>query len=235
MIEGKRGWLLAGCLFLSLAVHAAAVYLIQVAYPPPAALAPPPPEVSLLDLTNPANKALRGWIEAQDPARIHASRESAPMRLVEFPYQPSYAGMTSVPKPDPEEPLPLRAPPARDLAGLISLPEAPSRDTAPAPASSRILFTGPLAKRGTGGPGGRGEAGALSPRSATLLEPARFLIGVTGEGEARFCFLQRSSGDKAVDDKAEAFLLQMHFAPAAAALEWGVASFFWGNDAYAKP
>jgi len=224
-----RGWgLLAGFFVLSFLAHAVAFYLLQAASPAPAAVTPPPEDLSLLDLSNPANDGLRRWIEAQDPALLYASRESVPKALLVFPYKPSYAGMRSPQQSAPEENSPAVAPPARDPIAVISGAAAPApvSEGAPAAVPSSVRFSGPLAARGPKALPG------LSTEGAAILEPARFLIGVTGGGEVRFAFLQRSSGDKAVDDEAGTLLLAMHFAPGSAPLAWGVASFFWGNDAY---
>ena len=231
---GANSRILAGFLFLSLLAHALAFCLFQIIYPPPVAIAPPPADVSLLDLSNPAYDGLRRWIDAQDPAFIYASRESVPEDLLASPYQPSYAGIRSTPKAVAAATPSVVSPPARDPLSIIGSAAAPApmRENAAAPELSRVRFSGPLAGRGLDP--GKEPTPDFSGASGAILEPARFLIGVTDKGEVRYAFLQSSSGDKAVDDQAEARLFQMRFLPDAASLTWGLASFFWGNDAYKR-
>jgi hypothetical protein len=48
----------------------------------------------------------------------------------------------------------------------------------------------------------------------------------------RFEVLQHPSGDPLLDAVALAHLREVRFAPDAAPLTWGFATFLWGNDAY---
>jgi len=68
-------------------------------------------------------------------------------------------------------------------------------------------------------------------------ETARFLVAVNEKGEVRYCFLQASSGNAALDEQARKYLALTRF-PAfrdsrssnVPALTWGTAMVEWGND-----
>jgi hypothetical protein len=77
--------------------------------------------------------------------------------------------------------------------------------------------------------------------TASSLEPpqaAQFRIAINAAGEVRYCFLDGSSGDAALDQQAHAYLVQCRFpAPSAAEardsdtrLLWTTATVEWGND-----
>jgi hypothetical protein len=73
--------------------------------------------------------------------------------------------------------------------------------------------------------------------SRDAFEPAHFLIAVNEKGEVRYCFLQSSSGDAALDEQARKYLSATRFpairnSPSStlASLTWGNASLEWGND-----
>lgn len=233
---GGGFWLLAFFILLSLLAHALAFYVFQIIYPPPAAIAPPPADVSLLNLSDPANDAIRRWIEAQDPSLLSASRESVPKSLLTFPYQPSYAGVHSTPKTVDAEPQAVVPPPARDPADVIraAAAQAPLHPAPAAPREMSVRFSGPLANRGFDAEWRMHPMRIPAGGTVPILQPARFLIAVTGEGGVRYSFLQESSGSRQMDDLAEAQFANVRFTPADAPLTWGVATFFWGNESYPR-
>ncbi|HEV2096889.1 MAG TPA: hypothetical protein VGQ82_10340, partial [Chthoniobacterales bacterium] len=63
-------------------------------------------------------------------------------------------------------------------------------------------------------------------------EAAEFRVAVSGVGIIRFCFLQHSSGDAALDEQARNYIVSCRFTAAArtAGLVWGQATIEWGND-----
>ena len=86
----------------------------------------------------------------------------------------------------------------------------------------------------------------FSASSREAPEAARFLIAVNEKGEVRYCFLQSSSGDAALDEQARKYLALTRFpairnspVPCVASLTWGIATLEWGNDsrapAFAQP
>jgi hypothetical protein len=71
-----------------------------------------------------------------------------------------------------------------------------------------------------------------SPQNAT------FRIAVGSAGLVRYCFLENSSGDVALDEQARAHLLQSRFSARRTGpgqLRWTVATIEWGNDVTAPP
>ena len=81
--------------------------------------------------------------------------------------------------------------------------------------------------------------------SASTREPpqsATFRFGVTENGVVRYCFLQTTSGDGALDEQAHAYLKLCRFVPTKSAaitdpdrLSWATATIAWGNDVIAPP
>jgi hypothetical protein len=67
------------------------------------------------------------------------------------------------------------------------------------------------------------------------LLPARFLLGVSDQGEVRYVFLQEASGDKVLDASAGRILEQVRFRAGNEGLRWGFATFYWGSAVYAQP
>ena len=64
-------------------------------------------------------------------------------------------------------------------------------------------------------------------------QAAEFRIAVSGAGEVRYAFLQRSSGDGALDRQARQFLVNCRFLGAngnSADLIWTTAAIVWGSD-----
>jgi hypothetical protein len=76
--------------------------------------------------------------------------------------------------------------------------------------------------------------------SASTREPpqsAEFRVAVTDRGLLRYCFLERSSGDAALDEQAQKYLALCRFTGSAREnsattkqLIWAMATFEWGND-----
>ena len=221
---------LPGFILLSLFAHAGTFFLFQVVYPERVTITAPVPTVSLLDPRRPEHQALLRLIEAEDPAPIAAVQAVVPRALLEVPYRPSYATIRTLPQTLPEAPASVQFPPPRDPLAIIrsAAPAMPDRAPAPAASVTRLTFTEPLAQR----PLARTPPITFKTRTATPLDPARFLIGVTERGEVRFVFLQSSCGDPATDEAAAAHLAQLSFSPNDAPITWAHAAFAWGDDVY---
>lgn len=217
-------------LLISILAHAGTFFVFQVVYPQRATLPPQPPQVTVLSDT-PENASLLRWIEAEDPALVAAPPRLQPPKLVTPTYRPSFEVIRTAPRMAAEK-APLVPPaPARDPISIIrsSTSSAPASAQPRQPQPTRIHFSGALAKRST-----RAAEEAALTKSATPLDPATFLIGVTDRGEVRFHFLQKSSGDSAVDASAAEHLAQLSFdAAPGAPITWGMATFAWGDDAFA--
>lgn len=228
--RGKISPYLPTFFFLSLLLHGFGFYVFQVVYPPHVSIAPPPAVVSFLAPTTPENITLLKWIAAEDPAVIATPHPVLPAHLFDAPYRPSFADTRSLPRLPEDTPVAINFPPAKDVLALVG--GTLKREPPPTP----VVAAPPSELRFSGGVAGRPLAGTqplrLAAKSATLLEPAAFLIAVAPAGEVQFIFLQQSSGDKAVDAAAETHLARLKFKPDASPLVWGTATFYWGIDAF---
>jgi hypothetical protein len=131
--------------------------------------------------------------------------------------------------PAPEKSLPYPA----GVSGLDTIRMVSSRASAtpapPAPAGTTLTFSTPL------------HDAQLPPldslRESELgeLQTARFLLGVSSEGKVQYVFIQKTSGDKALDDQASRLLEDTRFPASADQVTWGFASFHWGSSVYAHP
>lgn len=229
--ERAVSFILPGFIALSFFAHAVSFYIFQITYPPSAHIVPPPAQVSLLAAGSPANDALLRWIEAEDPALITKTSEVTPAHILDVPYVPSFAEVRTQPQitadPTPSLAYPAALSPSALIASAVAEPAALETDTGPRP--TLIHYSSSLAHR----PITQSPLIAFHT-SLTELHPTRFMIGVTDRGEVRYLFLQSSSGDKSIDEQAEAHLRQTEFAHADEPLVWGMAIFSWGADAFQK-
>jgi len=236
---GRGKWTLGGFLLGSLALHAFGFYLFQIVYPPAVALLPPPGRVSLIAPNSDEGRQLLRWIEAEDPALASTTQAPPDTRALVMPtiqHAPSYLGRQPALKDLPPGPPPLSIPSARRPAP-VERPATPATavvttvptiiifssefDPLRAPQRPQLLFVA----------SGRDTPG-----------PARFLMAVNDKGEVRYCFLQISSGDPALDEQARKYLAATRF-PAIpnppftrlAPLTWGTATVEWGNDVTPAP
>ena len=218
------------CVVVSLLAHAGTFFLFQVVYPQRVTIPQPAPRVSLLMPSSPENIALLRWIEAEDPALVASDNSVTPAAMPEVRYRPSYAAPRTAPLGVPaEKPDAVRFPPAMDRltpADIAASATAPPATSAPRP--TIVSFSGTLAARPlTGRPALIFAQHAIAPAAPTGL-----LVGVNGEGEIRYIFLQQSSGDPTLDDLAASHLRHLTFAPAKAPVIWAFATFVWGSDAF---
>ena len=225
-------WFLFGFMMLSLAAHTGSFFLFQVIYPQRATIPPPAPQVSVLAPTSPENEAVLRWIDAEDPALVAGGNSVTPANLLDVPYRPSFATLRTPPRTVPEPAATVQFPPARSPLAIIRSGEA--QTPAPAPAASAVksavAFSPPLVARKLLRPLDLDT----TAKAAAPVEPSQFLLGVTDRGEVRFVFLQKSSGDPALDADAAARLTAAAFAPGEAAITWAHATITWGDDAYSR-
>lgn len=236
---GRGKWTLGGFLLVSLGLHAFGFYLFQIVYPPAVALLPPPGRVSLISPNSDEGRQILRWIEAEDPALASTTQAPPDARALVMPtiqHAPSYLGRQPVLRDLPPAPPALHIPSARPPAPV----DPPSNPTTPVvtPVPSVIRFSS--------------ELDSLRPPQTPQLmfiatgrdapEPARFLMAVNQKGEVRYCFLQMSSGDPALDEQARKYLAATRFPaipdPATSPLPpltWGTATIEWGNDVTPAP
>jgi hypothetical protein len=236
---GRGKWTLSGFLLGSFALHAFGFYLFQIVYPPAVALLPPPGRVSLIAPNSDQGRQLLRWIEAEDPALASNTMLPSDTKALALPtiqHAPSYLGRQPVLKDLPPAPPPLRIPSARP-PGPVERPGSPPQfvtrsvatvfrfspelDSLLAPQIPELKFS---------------SEGREAPQSA------RFLVAVNDKGEVRYCFLQISSGDAALDEQARQYLAATRFPAfrnsptiAAGQLVWGAATIEWGNDITSPP
>lgn len=224
--RGLFSWLPLFVLF-SLLAHAGTFFVFQVVYPERATIPPAPPQITML-LPTPANAALLRWIEAEDPALVAISSAVTPPRLVKAEYRPSYGVIRTAPRSLAESAPGAEYPPEREPLDIIRSGSVTPGQAASVvePQPTALTFSGPVSSR------------AMTPatmrfsKSRAPLAPAKFLIGVTDRGEARYVFPQQSSGNPTLDAEAAAVFRDLSFAPGAASVTWGFATFRWGDDAY---
>lgn len=231
-IPRRFQWSMFGFVLLSAIAHGVTFFLFQIADPTRVSVPPPAPEVSLLLPTTPENRSLLHRIEAEDPALVVAATSVRPPGLLEVKYKPSYETLRTSPRTVAESSDPVPIPPAKDPLAIIrgSRPGGVLAGAAPPPAPTRVSFSPQLQARAPQSP----PRMTFEKRGAAPLEPAKFLIGVTDRGEVRFVFLQRPSGDPALDQQAANQLPQFDFAHGSAPITWGFATVSWGDDAYGE-
>ena len=219
-------------LLLSAVVHLGTFFLFQIVYPPRVTIPPPAPEVSLLLPTTPENRALLRRLEAEDPALIAATPGSTPPALLPQKYLASYQTVRTQPRTVAAEAADMRRPSPKDPLAIIRSVALPAQFASAAlpPVPTRIEFSTALAGRAPSAM----PAWNFTPRATAPLEPATFLLGLTGRGEVRYIFPQHSSGDPALDQQAAAQLPRLDFQPAESPIAWGMATITWGDDAYGE-
>lgn len=236
---GRGKWTLGGFLLASLGLHAFGFYLFQIVYPPAVTLLPPPGRISLITPDSDEGRQLLGWIEAEDPAlasNTQAPPDAKALSLPTIQHAPSYLGRQPLLKDLPPEAPALHIPSARPPAPVER--PATSAMTVVTPISTVVRFSPELDS-------------LLSPQMPELKfaasgrdapESARFLIAVSERGETRYCFLEKSSGDTALDEQARKYLAATRFpairnssSATVAPLTWGTATLQWGNDISPAP
>jgi hypothetical protein len=231
---GRGKWTLTGFVFASLGLHAFGFYLFQIVYPPAVTLLPPPGRVSLISPDTDEGRQVLRWLEAEDPALASTTQLAPDAKALVLPtiqHAPSYLGRQPALKDLPPAPNALRIPSAHPPAP-VAQPSTPIQIvTKPAPTAVR--FSPELDS-------------LIAPQTPELKftastreppETARFAVAVNEKGEVRYCFVQVSSGDAALDEQARRYLALTRF-PAfrnspksgIADLTWGFANIEWGND-----
>lgn len=226
---------LAGFLFLSLFLHTLAFYIFQLKYPDPVRTSAPPALVNLLAAT-PENQPLLQWIESEDPAVIANPHEIIPRDFQNVPYQPSFAEIRTTLKPFDEKETDVPFPAPLNGIDLINATLQPAKQTVEkAPVRrTELKFSGPLAARKIT----RQLPLKFDFQSSANLDPATFFVGVGPDGKVQYAFLINSypdhfgSGSESMDRQAGAHLRGVQFAPGGKDVTWGVATYFWGGDAY---
>jgi len=228
--ERTASLLIPALFVLSVAVHALAFYIFQVVYPPAVTSAPPRAQVTLLTAETPQGAALLRWVQAQDPATVASIQEITPAGLGEIRYTPSYATAPTPLKEEEPPPEPIGLPSAYSLLNINNSKAAAAGTLSRSSVISSLSFSETLrARESAASP----QPLEINAKSSANLRPTVFLVGIGDRGEVRYCFLQESSADRAMDEQGENLLRQHTFSHSESALEWGFATFTWGAEAYA--
>ncbi len=227
----RRKLSLFGFITASVALHALCFYLFQIVYPPPAALLPPPGRVSVISPVTEDGRILLRWIEAEDPA-LAAKTQRAPDTKTFTPpriaHVPSFATHRPALRDLPPYLPDLRAP---EIYPPGPVPRSRSAPATPAPpAKTAIAFADDAAAlRGVQTPEMR-----FTRSTSESPQPAEFRVAISPAGDVRYCFLQTSSGDAALDEQARQYLALCRFPEiqrsAARDLIWTSAVVTWGSD-----
>lgn len=218
----------------STALHALCFYVFQIIYPPTVALPPPPARVNLITAASEEGRVLLRWIEAEDPALSSTTQRPPGAALVAPPstnHVPSYTkwqpALRQVPPLQPDLQIPSVRPPG---------PVPMRRETLPQPAAvitSALHFAAEAEALG---------APTIPPLhfTASRREPpqsAEFRVAISNDGAVRHSFLERSSGDAALDEQARHAIALSRFpeirnrkATTENDLFWTTAMIEWGND-----
>ena len=232
--RGGRKLSLVSFIAASALLHALCFYVFQIIYPPTIALLPPPARVTVITPDSDEGRVLLRWIEAEDPALSSTTqrpREAPGLEPPKPAHVPSYAGRVPPLKEVPPSERDLRIPSAQPPGPVPTLRAGPT--PAPQVVPTRLTFAADVDQLG---------AAEMPPLQFTTWskEPpqaAQFRVGISVRGDVRYCFLDVSSGDAALDAQARGYIVRARF-PALAnrkievanGVLWITATIEWGND-----
>ena len=217
----------------SAAIHALCFYLFQIIYPPTVALRSPPARVNIITAASEEGRLLLRWLAAEDPALSSTTQRplDATFSLPVPKHVPSYVSRKPVLREPPLSQPDLRVPSSHPPAP-VPLPRGLA--TAPAGVTPTELKFGPDTDW-LGPPNIPPWRFSMSRKDPP--RPAEFRLAISARGDVRYCFLQTSSGDPALDEQARHRLLLSRFSPIKDRdpafendLFWTTATFEWGND-----
>jgi hypothetical protein len=234
----RRKLAIAGFIGASLGLHALCFYLFQVIYPPTISLLPPPARVSLIAPTSEEARAFLNWLAAEDPALASQTQRPAGAPEYQLPKLAHIPSYLSVP-PQLKQLPPQEVKPAEPRAmppGPVQMATA-SDIAPPVIAPSTISFSVALDGRAVVQP-----ALAFHASSREAPEAALFRVAVDDGGIVRYCLLEQSSGDAALDEQARKYLALCRFDPISKPpaspnerLTWGTATIDFGTDLTLPP
>jgi hypothetical protein len=229
----SRHLAITGFLALSAAAHAFCFYLFQIVYPPTVALLPPPARVNFISNNSEEGRTLLRWVAAEDPALATITQRSPEAKAFLLPrltHVPSYSTMQPAlkrwPFSKPDAQSPSAQPPA-------PVPIARTQNQpAPFAAPTSMVFANKSDSLG------QVQSPSIKFTASTRESPqnATFRIALDQSGTVRYCFLQNSSGDGALDEQARAWLFRSRFERAknptsgSDELRWTTVTIEWGND-----
>jgi hypothetical protein len=219
-------------------LHALCFYAFQIIYPPAVALLPPPGRVTMIAPNTHEERVLLQWLEAEDPA-IASTTHPLTLKSIAIPtiqHAPSYLMRQPALKEAPPVPLKPAIPSAQPPAPV----QEPSGPAQPAPKISPTAMRFSPELEALGARSDPAMKFSASRREAPQV--AQFRLAVNEHGEVRFCLLETSSGDGALDEQARKYLALSRFSPIENrkskienVFTWGMATVEWGNDIAVPP
>jgi hypothetical protein len=235
----SRRFAITGFLFGSLLLHALGFYIFQIVYPPAVALLPPPGRVNLIAPNSAEGRLLLRWLDAEDPALASTTQPLAGRKSIGLPtiqHAPSYL---------------TQQPALKEVSAMTADVRLPSAhppgpvEQSRAPIETPVTIV-PTTIRVSPELGALGAVQGPEMKFVTSLrdapDAARFRVAADANGEVRYCFLETSSGDPALDEQARKYLSLSRFpslpnSPSKIGNDfvWGIATVEWGNDLAAPP
>jgi hypothetical protein len=220
--SGRLLWLIV----FSLGLHFAGLYIFHVVYPSTTSLPPPAAQVSVLNPQNPQDRRLLDWVDLNDPSAISAPRVDESLVAKLGPgYRPTFSDET----PDIRQSQSNATAQEAATPSLFTPDNLFPRQVRPAAAEpktsfvSRLEFGPTLASR-------RPPTIERLPASQRLYEPTTFFAGISKDGEVKYLFLWRSSGNDQLDHLAGEAVKRLKFQPADKEA-WDTISLHWGTVA----
>jgi hypothetical protein len=230
----RRGLAITGFVVASVVLHALCFYVFQIIYPPAVALLPPPGRVTVIAPNTEEGRVLLRWLEAEDPALASTTQPPADGKSLAMPmiqHAPSYL---------------TRQPALKDIPPFPPDPAVPSaQPPAPVePSHASLQFVAKIATTIVRLSPELETFGTLQPPQMKFTasghespQPAQFRVAVNENGAVRYCFLEKSSGDTALDEQAREYLALCRFYATQSpqsetrnGFVWGTAAVEWGND-----
>ena len=230
----RRRLAITGFLVASVVLHALCFYVFQIIYPPAVALLPPPARVTVIAPNTGEGRVLLRWLEAEDPALASTTQPPADGKSLAMPtiqHAPSYLArqpaLRDLPPSTPDPAVPSAQPPAP-----VEPPHTPIQMVAKIAPTIVRLSTELETLGAMQSPEMKFTAsGHESPQAA------QFRVAVNENGAVRYCFLENSSGDAALDEQARKYLALCRFSAirnpqseTRNGFVWGTATIEWGND-----
>jgi hypothetical protein len=214
-------------ILLAALLHAGLFFLFSIIYPHPQNGGPDPAQIAFIPPGSPDADRLAALLESSDSAVFAPGRGlDLPAPVPPTAYIPSYATDHPVLDPLPQIQAESASKPA--VAGPVRLRVPQLPPTALPPAPTRLISSDALASRLPALPNGV----LFSVPPGFDPEPATFLVAIRGDGRVSHIFLQHSSGNPSLDDRASDLLRGLKFVPAEAGEDWGLLTLQWGTDVH---
>jgi hypothetical protein len=164
------------------------------------------------------------WVDLNDPSAISAPKvdNSLVTKLV-----PSYRPTFSDETPEIRQSRPSASAQEAATPSLFTPDNLFPRQVRPSPVEPKTSFVSHL-EFGPALESRRPVMVERLPASQRLNEPTTFFAGVSKEGEVKYLFLWRSSGNDQLDHLAEESVKRLKFRPSSAET-WDTISFHWGT------